>query len=73
MLKKNIRIIKIKLDEYTRRSYVLNLNYFSVKSVKMLFLNYHRIRFIYRLMCFTDSYNWKEGRAICQSESKTKQ
>ena len=56
-IKRHIGIINAKVDEYSRRSYVLNLNYFSVKSIMILFSYYHRSRLYYGLACFAEQKN----------------
>jgi hypothetical protein len=50
----HIANIKGKLDKYLRKTFMLNMNYFSVKSILQIFDYYHKSRLLYGMSCFVD-------------------
>ena len=43
-----------KLDEYFNKNYVLNIKYFSVKSILLIFRYFHKSRLLFRLPAFIE-------------------
>ena len=54
----HIGIIDKKLSENFTRNYVLNKRYFSVKSIMLIFGNYHKSRLLYGLPALIDQESW---------------
>ena len=50
--------IKKKIGEYIKRNYALNKRYFSIKSIMLIFGNFHKSRLLYGLLAFIVQKSW---------------
>ncbi len=57
-INKHVCNIDKKIGEYFTRKYILNKRYFNVKSIMLIFGNFHKSRLLNGLPVFIDQESW---------------